>query len=66
MPEASNWPTFGSSVVVPLGFVIGLVAAVALWVLYSRMRFGFEVVSSLTHHGLRATRDADPAKDPRR
>ena len=24
MPEASNWPTFGSTVVVPLGFVIGL------------------------------------------
>jgi general nucleoside transport system permease protein len=43
MPEASNWPTFGSSVVVPLGFAIGLFAALALWVLYSRMRFGFEV-----------------------
>ncbi len=43
MPEASNWPTFGSSVVVPLGFLVGLLAALALWVLYSRMRFGFEV-----------------------
>ena len=43
MPEASNWPTFGSSVVVPLGFLVGLVAALAVWVLYSRMRFGFEV-----------------------
>jgi general nucleoside transport system permease protein len=43
MPEASNWPTFGSSVVVPLGFLIGILAAFALWVLYSRMRFGFEV-----------------------
>ena len=43
MPEASYWPTFGSDVVVPLGFVIGLGAAVALWVLYTRMRFGFEV-----------------------
>jgi simple sugar transport system permease protein len=43
MPEASNWPTLGSSVVVPLGFAIGLAAAFALWVLYSRMRFGFEV-----------------------
>jgi simple sugar transport system permease protein len=43
MPEASNWPTFGSSIVVPLGFLIGLAAAVAVWMLYSRMRFGFEV-----------------------
>ena len=43
MPEASNWPTFGSSVVVPLGFLVGILAALALWVLYSRMRFGFEV-----------------------
>jgi general nucleoside transport system permease protein len=43
MPEASNWTTFGSSVVVPLGFLIGLLVALALWVLYSRMRFGFEV-----------------------
>ncbi|MBA3433740.1 MAG: ABC transporter permease [Actinobacteria bacterium] len=43
IPEASNWPTFGTSVVVPLGFVVGILAAAALWVLYSRMRFGFEV-----------------------
>ena len=43
MPEASNWPTFGSSVVVPLGFLIGILTALGLWVLYSRMRFGFEV-----------------------
>jgi len=43
MPEASNWYTFGDSVVVPLGFVIGLAVAVGLWFLYSRMRFGFEV-----------------------
>ena len=43
MPEAANWATFGSSVVVPLGFLVGLAVALALWVLYSRMRFGFEV-----------------------
>ena len=30
-------------VVVPLGFLLGILAAFALWVLYSRMRFGFEV-----------------------
>ena len=43
MPSAAEWPTFGSSIVVPLGFLIGLGVAAALWVLYSRTRFGFEV-----------------------
>jgi simple sugar transport system permease protein len=43
MPDASNWSTFGSSVVIPLGFLIGILAALALWILYTRMRFGFEV-----------------------
>ena len=43
MPAAAEWPTFGSSVVVPLGIVIGLVVAAVVWVLYSRTRFGFEV-----------------------
>ena len=43
MPEASDWSTFGTSVVVPLGFLIGILTALVLWVLYTRMRFGFEV-----------------------
>ena len=43
MPEAANWPTFGSSVVMPLGFLIGIGVAVGVWILYTRMRFGFEV-----------------------
>jgi general nucleoside transport system permease protein len=43
MPPAAEWPSFGSNVVVPLGFAIGIAVAVALWVLYSRTRFGFEV-----------------------
>jgi simple sugar transport system permease protein len=43
MPDASNWYTFGSSLVFPLGFLIGLAVAVGLWALYSRTRFGFEV-----------------------
>jgi ABC-type uncharacterized transport system permease subunit len=43
MPPGAEWPTVGSSIVVPLGFLIGLVVAAALWVLYSRTRFGFEV-----------------------
>ena len=43
MPEAAEWPSFGSAVVVPLGFAIGIGVAVVLWALYSRTRFGFEV-----------------------
>ncbi len=43
MPSAAEWSTFGSGVVVPLGFLVGLVVAAAVWVLYSRTRFGFEV-----------------------
>jgi ABC-type uncharacterized transport system permease subunit len=43
MPPDAEWPTFGSSIVVPLGFLIGLVVAAVVWVLYSRTRFGFEV-----------------------
>lgn len=44
LPEAAVWPTstFGGDVVVPLGFLIGLALAVALAVLYTRTRFGFE------------------------
>jgi simple sugar transport system permease protein len=43
MPDAASWPTFGSSVVVPLGFLVGLLVAAGVWFLYSRTRFGFEV-----------------------
>src|SRR5262249_31880636 len=43
MPPAAEWSTFGTSVVVPLGFLIALVVAAGGWVLYSRTRFGFEV-----------------------
>lgn len=43
MPVESDWSTFGTSVVVPLGFLIGIATAFVLWLLYSRMRFGFEV-----------------------
>lgn len=43
MPVAAEWSTFGSRVVVPLGFAIGVLVAVGLWFLYSRTRFGFEV-----------------------
>ena len=43
LPDAASWPTFGSSVIVPFGFAVGVGAAILLWVLYSRTRFGFEV-----------------------
>lgn len=43
MPDASNWYTIGTTVVIPLGFLIGVGAAFALWILYQRTRFGFEV-----------------------
>ena len=56
MPDAAEWATFGSSVVVPLGFVIGLVVAAALWFLYARTRFGFEV--SVVADSQRAARSA--------
>src|SRR5947207_8221016 len=56
MPDASDWPTFGTSVVVPLGFLVGLAAALVLWVLYSRTRFGFEV--SVIADSPRAARSA--------
>src|SRR5437763_1880656 len=43
MPSHAEWSTLGSSVVLPLGFLLGLVVAAVVWVLYSRTRFGFEV-----------------------
>ena len=43
MPIEADWPTYGTSLVVPLGFLLGIGAAVVLWALYSRTRFGFEV-----------------------
>ena len=43
LSDAASWPTFGTSVVVPFGFLVGIVAAIGLWALYSRTRFGFEV-----------------------
>ena len=56
MPEGAEWSTFGSSVAVPLGFVLGLAAAACLWALYARTRFGFEV--SVVADSQRAARSA--------
>ena len=47
LPDSATWPTatihVHGSTVVPLGAGLALLAAVVLWVLYSRTRFGFEV-----------------------
>ena len=45
MPFESDWPTYGTDLVVPLELPArgGSGAAVVLWALYSRTRFGFEV-----------------------
>jgi simple sugar transport system permease protein len=43
IPDAAFWPTYGSRVVVPLGFLVGVACAGLLWLLYTRTRFGFEV-----------------------
>jgi simple sugar transport system permease protein len=43
LAAAVQWPFYGNSVAVPLGFLLGIAAAVLLWFLYTRTRFGFEV-----------------------
>src|SRR5438045_2786437 len=47
LPDSANWPTTtigpGSGLVIPLGFLLAVAAAVVLWLLYQRTRFGFEV-----------------------
>ena len=66
MPIESDWPTFGSSLVVPLGFLLGIGAAVVLWALYSRTRFGFEVgVIADSPRAARVRGHAHAAEDPR-
>jgi simple sugar transport system permease protein len=44
LPPHASWWTFDiAGAYVPLGFVVGVIAAIVLWVLYARTRFGFEV-----------------------
>ncbi|HEX7084211.1 MAG TPA: ABC transporter permease [Gaiellaceae bacterium] len=44
LPAAANWPAAHlGGIVLPFGFLVAVVLAVLLWVLYSRTRFGFEV-----------------------
>jgi len=48
VPDSANWPSAtldlgAGGIVVPLGFGIAVGVALAVWILYSRTRFGFEV-----------------------
>jgi ABC-type uncharacterized transport system permease subunit len=44
IPEESTWPSWDvGSLAVPLGFGIAILAALGLWALYGRTRFGFEL-----------------------
>lgn len=44
LEEAAIWPAFGGGgLEIPLGFILGCIAAVALWALYRYTRFGFEI-----------------------
>ena len=43
LSDAANWPSFPiAGIVIPLGFLLGIVAAAVLWLMYSSTRFGFE------------------------
>jgi general nucleoside transport system permease protein len=44
LPDAATWSTYDvGGAIVPLGFVLAVVLAALVWVLYNRTRFGFEV-----------------------
>lgn len=44
MEENAVWPAFGGGGLnIPLGFILGCIAAVGLWSLYRYTRFGFEI-----------------------
>ena len=44
LSEDAVWPAFGGSgFSIPLGFILGCIAALALWALYRYTRFGFEI-----------------------
>jgi simple sugar transport system permease protein len=44
MPESAVWPAFGGGgMSIPLGFILGCIAAIALWAMYRYTRFGFEI-----------------------
>ena len=43
LSDSASWPSLGlAGIAIPFGFLLGMVAAAALWLIYSRTRFGFE------------------------
>src|SRR5437588_871241 len=43
LSEAASWPSFPiGGIVIPLGLLLGVVAAAVLWLVYTATRFGFE------------------------
>ena len=43
LPDAALWPVLSvGSIDIPFGFVVAVVVAIVIWVLYTRTRFGFE------------------------
>src|SRR5580765_192465 len=44
LPDSASWPvSHVGSLVLPFGFLLGVVIAAGIWLLYTRTRFGFEV-----------------------
>jgi simple sugar transport system permease protein len=44
LPDEANWPVIHlGGLAIPFGFAVGIAAAVIVYVLYTRTRFGFEV-----------------------
>jgi simple sugar transport system permease protein len=44
LPAAANWPAAHvGGLVLPFGFLLGILVAAFVWLLYTRTRFGFEV-----------------------
>jgi len=44
LADEAVWPAFGGGgLEIPLGFILGCIAAVCLWALYRYTRFGFEI-----------------------
>jgi simple sugar transport system permease protein len=44
LPDSASWPvSHARSLMLPFGFLVGIVLAFVIWLLYTRTRFGFEV-----------------------
>lgn len=63
LPNQSDWSPIGfGSVEIPFGFLVGLIVAVFVWVLYKHTRFGFELriigdsPSAASYAGMRTKR----------